>query len=355
MTNKDYALSLIRFVSTVLILSCHTCEWIGFTLGKSNSLGILGNYCSVGVQVFLILSGYLYGARSGLFDVESRQAFIFGNFKKILLVYYVYVILIIIPVYYLLQPGTIGIYSIWNLLTCSGTIWGVHHLWFIPYILTCYIITPLLYDFKLLVLKKNWHLFHFMCILVVVMLLVEIIGRAFGSYFIGAWINCYIFGFFLPNMASQLKKKGQYWVAVALAVLSTFGNLYTLYVRYQLLPDYQSGLKYELCTYFINYSRVLFALTIFCVLLLIGKLLINKSNIIQRILDFSDKYSYDIYIVHMIYVKGILSLLDFTNSYIFNVILMLITTIVSAYILNTICSYIRRIMRKEKYKVSSLM
>ena len=60
-------------------------------------------------------------------------------------------------------------------------------------------------------------------------------------------------------------------------------------------------------------------------------------------LDCLDKYSYDFYIAHMIFIKGVLSVLDLTNSYILNILLMLIATSVSAYILHSACEGVKKL------------
>lgn len=120
---KNYSISLIRFISMLLIISCHTCEWIGFTLGRGKNLGIFGNYCAVGVQLFLLISGYLFGSRKNLFEQRNRWNFVFNNWWKILKDYYIYAIFVIFPVYYLLSPDTITITSVWGVITCSS-VWG---------------------------------------------------------------------------------------------------------------------------------------------------------------------------------------------------------------------------------------
>lgn len=345
---KNYSISLIRFISMLLVISCHTCEWIGFTLGESDKLGIIGNYCAVGVQVFLLISGYLYGSRKGLFEQRNRWDFVFNSWWKILKDYYIYTILVIFPVYYFLSPGTINTTSVWGVITCSNVIGGVQHLWYIPYILLAYLITPALYDYKQYFIGKinkglTWVILS-LCILIVS---VEIVCIAYSSYFIAAWINCFIVGFFLPDIIEKLSEREKLCLVMGTVVVSIVLNYIKLTVRYEYLPIYTNGIKNILCNYFINYSRVVFALAIFFLLLFVTKK-INWNNSLGRFLEMSDKYSYDVYIVHMIYVKGILSVLDITGNYILNVCLMLVLTVLSAVILHFISNYFRRLRSNEK-------
>lgn len=252
MKEKNHAISLIRFVAMVFILCCHSFEWIGYTLGESNGLGTIGNYCAVGVQIFLIISGYLYGCRKDMFRMQTRLEFILNRIKKVLLVYYVYTIVVIIPVYCLLSPDSINLHSILKLVTCSGTIEGVHHLWFIPYILFAYILTPLLFDYKQYVQKKRCSVTKILSAMLGLMLFLEVFGRSYNSYFIIAWINSYLLGFFLPDIREMVNSKKQIRVTIVLFVLSMLLNCYGLHVRYELLPSLELGIKYELCNYYIN-------------------------------------------------------------------------------------------------------
>lgn len=57
------------------------------------------------------------------------------------------------------------------------------------------------------------------------------------------------------------------------------------------------------------------------------------THSIKILLDFTDRYSYDIFLVQMIYVKGILSVLNVTNNIFINIILTLILCIISAVVL----------------------
>ena len=351
MKEKNYAISLARFVAMISILCCHAFEWIGYTLDKSKNLGILGNYCAVGVPIFLIISGYLYGSRKELFEKKSRFEFIVSNLKKVLLDYYVYVFAIIIPVYFLLSPEMITVHSIWGLLTCSGVLGGVNHLWFIPYILLCYILTPLLFDYKQYMYRKGVSVTRILEAVLGSMLVFEMIGVAFNSYFKMVWINSYVLGFFLPDLRNQLSKKVQIIVTIVLFLASAVINLYRLPIQYELCPTLDLGIKYQLCDYYINYSYVLFGLVIFMFIMLLDELMTTKDIYPLRILKWSDKYSYDVYLTHMIYAKGVLSVLDITRNHFLNLMIMFILTGLSAIILFYLCDLTRIALNKCKEKV----
>ena len=310
---------------------CHTLEWLGSALGKGEILEVLGNYCAVGVQIFLVLSGFLYGKRKDLFSEGKYGVFIWRNWKKILVKYYIYILLFVFPLTFCLRPEILNASKIWRVLTCSSMFEGIQHLWYIPYVLICYLLTPLLWDVKEYMRNKSKATLCFGFLISI--LAVEILGKAYGSRFVSAWINCYILGFYLPDFLEQWNLKKSKYITVFIAVLSIVLNVYTYKVRYILLPDIADGLVKEICNYYINYSRCILAISIFLVIYLFFKENKMGGKYIRRLLDASDKYSYNIYLVHMMYIKGMLSVLDITDYLILNIILMVLIIIFSAFVL----------------------
>ena len=330
---KRYELSLVRFCSTLMIIFCHTFEHIGYTLGVSEKLGIIGNFLAVGVQIFLLLSGFLYGLKQNLYRDKAVGHWIGRNFLKILNKYYIYVFIVIFPIHFFVYYKKVSVFTMlyyaFKVLTTSDTIWGVHHLWFIPYILACYLITPVLYKIKLLSVKYN----HIFSACFGVMILIELADIAFDSYFIAAWINCYVFGFFAPAMINKLKESSKK-IITAVLICSFLPTVIAWYhVRYFIQPNCSESILNYVCDYVINYLRSIDALILFMIIFLIGRAAFKGIGRHVRWLDLADKYAYNVYIVHMIYIKGVLSLLALTTSYLFNIFIMLIATAASAVIL----------------------
>lgn len=158
MKEKNYSISLLRMLAVISIIFCHSFEYSSsIFINKGWILESIGNYLANGVQVFLIISGYLYGNKQNnvnkpeenlFLDSESRIRFLIKNSLKILKDYWIYCILVIFPVYYFKEPLVLTKRKIIEVLVTSDTISGVHHLWFIPYILFCYFLTPYLFDIK---------------------------------------------------------------------------------------------------------------------------------------------------------------------------------------------------------------
>ena len=110
MREKDYSISLLRMLAVISIIFCHSFEYSSsIFVDKGWILESIGNYLANGVQVFLIISGYLYGNKQNtvekpeenlFLDSESRIRFLIKNSLKILKDYWLYCILVIFPVYF---------------------------------------------------------------------------------------------------------------------------------------------------------------------------------------------------------------------------------------------------------------
>ena len=88
MKEKDYSISLLRMLAVISIIFCHSFEYSSsIFVDKGWILESIGNYLANGVQVFLIISSFLYGAKSkkNLFsDSKTRIKFLLKNSLKIL-------------------------------------------------------------------------------------------------------------------------------------------------------------------------------------------------------------------------------------------------------------------------------
>ena len=110
MKEKNYSISLLRMLAVISIIFCHSFEYSSsIFINKGWILKSIGNYLANGVQVFLIISGYLYGNRKNnvekseenpFISSEVRIRFLIKNSLKILKDYWVYCILVIFPVYF---------------------------------------------------------------------------------------------------------------------------------------------------------------------------------------------------------------------------------------------------------------
>lgn len=89
-----------------------------------------------------------------------------------------------------------------------------------------------------------------------------------------------------------------------------------------------------------NYGHVLLALSIFLIAMLCFPLQLN-NKVFKTLLKLSDKYSYDVYLTHHIYILGAHSILKVMSPQI-GIPAVSILTIASAFCLERICGFIKR-------------
>lgn len=163
-----------------MIVICHVMQYYDF---------VLAWWFNVGVQIFLCISGFLYGQK----NIENVTKFYHKRLKKILIPYYLTLIPFAI-LEFVFYPNVISLKSFLGAAVLRTTLKGAGHLWFVPTILLCYLITPLMQDYRdeYVQDKKSWYAF----------LIFSVIGVSaffglFNSFFNPAWIACYIIGYAL--------------------------------------------------------------------------------------------------------------------------------------------------------------
>lgn len=197
---KNYSLSLMRFLAMLSLTTCHMFQQAGHE--------ITANLLSTAVQVFLLLSGYLY-AHKEFSDPAARVSFVLKNVVKILLDFYLCVFLLILPVYYFKAPEYLTGSNIYRLLLGHSGWYGVHHLWYISSCLLCYMATPALYDLKRYFRAKNCTLAG----VIVLIAVMEVLLKSFESYFQAYWLSCYVIGYFVADIKDDMPKLRRVWIA----------------------------------------------------------------------------------------------------------------------------------------------
>ena len=132
---RKKTISKIKMVSMLMIISCHILQGLG------NKWAF---WVNVGVQVFLFISGFLYGNK----EINNVKEFYIQRLKKILFPYSVlFLIALIISAVILKRhyPTAFIISGFLGFTSFKGRMQLISHTWFISYILLCYLLVPLLY------------------------------------------------------------------------------------------------------------------------------------------------------------------------------------------------------------------
>ena len=294
-----------------MIVLCHFLQYYGNELAW---------WFNVGVQIFFVLSGFLYGQK----DIQNSIDFLIKQLKKILIPYWIFLFAASVLYAFFdkenISPG-VFVYS----LLCARTVKGLEHLWFVPYILFCYFVTPYLNDLR----KKleNFSIVKFIAVFASVFFAGQIVAILFNSYFDFARVNCYIFGYFLSAAQAIYGKKIIKYSCVFVSIFAVFANALKVYLKY--IKSFSSeGMIGLLYNYFLSYTHLLLGAALFLIIYVLTDKM--KQNTLLRV---SDKYSYCIYLVHQLFILSSFSLVELTGSVTINVLLTLIVVFVFAFLL----------------------
>ncbi|MBO5746000.1 MAG: acyltransferase [Clostridia bacterium] len=313
---KNYSLSLLRFIAMAFIVLCHFLQYYGNELAW---------WFNVGVQIFFCISGFLYGNKK----ITSPIEFVGKNFKKILIPYYCFLIPSII-LYFVFHKESIDISTaIYSLLTIR-TIDGLGHLWFISYILFCYLITPYLQALADIMKKLKWLVFSFVCILIA--MAGFLLSYAFNSFFDFSRIFCYLFGYFTAVFLHNYKNNIFKIFTCIIVVLTIIMNIVKIYFKY-INPG-----TFIFFDWFLAYAHALLGISITLIFIVFFKK-------IKRVafLDLTDKYSFFIYIVHQIFILSPFNLLSITDYKIFNWTITVLSIILCAILLKLISDVVEKL------------
>lgn len=316
---KNYCISLLRLIGTSFIVLCHFFQYYDVELAW---------WFNVGVQMFFCISGFLYANKK----IDSAIDFISGNLQKILIPYLCFLIPTI-AIYFIFAGDTITVSSAVSALLTSDVIEGIGHLWFIPYILFCYLITPYLQALAEKLRKTKWYVF---CISFFALIVCgEIFFHAFDSYFVFNRIFCYLFGYFASVFLQEYGEKLYKILVCILTTTTLLLNCFRIYCKYI------NHFSFKGFSVFEGYSHALLGISIILFFLLFIK--IKKT---KKILELSDKYSFHIYLVHQLFILSPFSLLTVTSYKVLNWLLTILAILIAAILLEIVSRFATNCFKK---------
>ena len=279
----------------------------------------LASFFNIGVQVFLVMSGYLYGKKT----ITNWNKWAGKRIIKLYIPYFI-VTFSVVLLLMVIKNETIRWYQIIaHIINLQGirlifdwsqlNIPGLSHLWFMTAIMLAYFTTPLLQK-----LKKQSEFCSFILLVIVLFLYTFIVSKSTVRLLFGLeWFWLYAFGYFFANISSKSQK----------LYIAIFSICY-LYLFTQINQVFEIGLWTKLgrrhhCTLGI----LLFTLGVTYL-----KCYINSSKIMP-IFKWFDKYSYFIFLTHFVVMIGDFSLAHITDYIAINILLMLVATAVLTYLL----------------------
>lgn len=336
MTERNYAISILRVAGMFSIVICHFTGWLG--------IAFLQQFFNFGVYLFLFISGFLYANK----DITNYGRWFLSRLEKILIPYYLFAIPVII-IYYCFN--SIDIFEILKYLFClqglNFVLNGVQfteiaplgNLWFITIILICYLLTIIVKKIE----KNKKPRASVVTIILVAAFAVSSVLNYFSipcislGYFITYFIGYYISKFKVKNSIFSFSILGVCLFAVSI-IFRLLGKAYL---------D-ESNQSAYLIIASVTHLGVAVSSYFFVAFLtekvnLLGKL--AKSKIWTAL----DKISYCIYITHYAFLHSITSVDNFGLSKPLTIVLFMVFTLVSALLIY----WVNGIIQKRLHRIQN--
>ena len=328
-----------KWYSEIVLLHCVGMLMILFAhIAHANGYMNVGELLITGVPLFLFVSGFLVGVK----PVPHNMAWLARKAKRILVPYYVLLIVVLI-LYLILQTEPFQIeqwiilftdlqgltnFLFYNDITgyYSPLAQGIGHFWFVTIIMLCYLLVPL---FEKVCEFEFWKKHS------IAILLTTILGLQPILLFYNVQINAIVV-FFLGYLCARngVQMTGKRFIVMTFAMILLFG------CRLITRNYYDDTVIYN--RYIAAISNNAIGLWIVA---LFFYLRIRMPKIIDGIASWKfvlwlESIIYEIYLVHHILIKGSWSIYRYVdNSVIATIIVIMITTLFSI-VLQTISKFI---------------
>ena len=138
-TKQLHFATWLRAAGMISILLCHFVQQ-----SQNPYLNMSAQFFNIGVELFIILSGFLFGIRGG--GVTDAKAWYRKRLKRIFVPYEISIV-VLFAIHAVCGRNLLDMDWVWLALGLQGTVVGVlgaEQTWFITPLLLCYAITPLL-------------------------------------------------------------------------------------------------------------------------------------------------------------------------------------------------------------------
>lgn len=302
---RTISVQYIRVLSMISIIICHFLQSIDIKYAW---------IFNIGVQVFLSLSGYLYGKK----NISDWNNFFIGRFHKICIPYLIYVIIVLVLYDFFISDLTWKNYACYLLgiqAVCGG-VNGLQHLWFITAILLCYLTVPVLQ-----ILRK----YSDICLLIISVVAIIEYSIVQKLVFQFSWFFLFTSSYFYSSSKTKTK--------ILFLTLVFFVAIYSFII---ITWDDIQDLKSMINRIFHDSIGLLIVIGLSPMI----DYLFKKPKQF-KVLDWIDKNSYALYLVHHIYLLGPISLISVTPFLPLNISVIIILMILSSILLNFITHNIK--------------
>ena len=333
---RNNSITIARVLSMLMIVGCHVANWMG--------IAPIAQLLNVGVEIFLVISGFLYSNKS----IKKPLEFISGRWKKVMIP--LYLIALFVAVEHIFIDGcfeslkNFGIYVV-GMQGLPVMVIGMHVPGYIELAQTWFL-TPLLICYALLLIYKRfveWRCNHnsilvyagvaiFLCCLDICLLLLW--GLQIGYIFI------FFLGYFVGKRMDEWNKKSN---CNKSETILTIVMVFAVIVRLLCREYADDSVLYEQFVAIFSHAviAVWFVQTIQYIEQKRPRLIETVAS--YRIIIWLDKNSFYIYLTHYMFFFGILSIDNLNLSIIAKCLWLVVGTIVMTVILGKSVEIIDRL------------
>ena len=290
------------------------------------------------LQTFLFISGYLYANKK----VDDKKKFYKKELVKLL--FPVLCLFITFVVLHLcIHPDSINPINFWHNFIGDG--YPFNHLWFVWFLVVCYLLIP----FFQKALDKSNPRHKIYSTILLVCCIIEAVAEVICSFKLVVCI--FVFGMWYGKTQAEGKLENKRLQKILCVFIMAIALIIHLLVRY-----FAFSTNVYLYSLYGGIQQCMSGLigTSFAILMLLSFEFLNKYKT-PKILKFSDKYSYYIYLWHSMFMKAPLSLVFITPFIPLNIVITLSVGITTATIFGFSMQKLIAIIMKPKspdpYKV----
>jgi Predicted acyltransferases len=323
------AVSSIRLIALIFIVACHIFQ------GENI---VLAWWFNVGVQIFLFMSGFLYGTK----NIEHASIWLKKRLARIVVPYYLFLAIVIL--FYAVFAGELlnvdALLTNLFLLQGFGTgLAGIEHLWFLSYILLCYLITPILQaaDFS----RPENSKIKYAAELILLFIALQVLQSAGVVNLSVPNVSAYIIGYYFSRRHFYSRTDVSLWkdASARTSIIGIFtACILTTPLVIYLEYFYNGGALSFLVPYkdvLFNWNHTILGVSLFLAMYLFFDFLYSRKacKALTHVVKWSDTYSYHIYITHQIVILGQFSLLAATASMPVNLMMIVVFAVVTGMLL----------------------
>jgi peptidoglycan/LPS O-acetylase OafA/YrhL len=332
---RDSTISLSRVLGMTFIVLCHVIKYYSFVPGHDS----LGMFFNCGVELFLFISGYLYGQKI----VSDFNDWYFKRVIKIALPSIIVSVVIIIASIIVgehISASTVIAYlfDVEGLLFLNQqffskfffSIGSLGPLWFTTVIMLCYLLVPILQ-------RISTCIHHFDRAIITTIFVGIIISIIISKYIVISYFVVFMIGYFTGKIKWLDEIDNRIMMIFTLLFLFTLaGRLIThkffdgtyYYEQFVLISHPIIGIWFVVVLSYLKKKKILIIEVL------------NKNKVIEVI----DSYSFYVYLVHGIFCMGIFNVYEKINSVVGATFSFVICTILSSGLLKVCVDKIQKIL-----------